>query len=185
MMNTLKDKIRTMTKSEKKIYAKAYYQAHAEEIKVRVKAYAKKNPHVTKAATKKYSKVHREKINAACAKYRRENPEKRRASLLKYSHANPDKLAIQSRKRRALENNVCRGEYENCYIFERDNWTCQICGRKINKRLKWPNPLSKSIDHIVPLSKGGDDSPMNVQATHLRCNLGKNATNKGQLRLFG
>ena len=102
----------------------------------------------------------------------------------KYYMKNKDKYLVYRRKRRALKKGVRHEDYSNNYIFERDGWMCGICGRKINKRLKHPNRLSVSIDHIVPLSLGGDDRPINVQAAHLRCNLGKNARNTGQLRMF-
>ncbi len=99
--------------------------------------------------------------------------------------ANPEKAMSDCRKRKALKLGNKHEPYKKDYIFERDGWICQICGDRINRRLKWPHPRSKSLDHIVPLSKGGDDSPVNVQASHLRCNVGKLAKNRGQLRLFG
>lgn len=32
---------------------------------------------------------------------------------------------------------------------------CAICGQYIDKSLPWPHPRSPSVDHIVPLAKGG------------------------------
>ncbi len=122
------------------------------------------------ASNKRYRQANAERINKHISDYYSEHPEKRR---------------IKRRRYRALKWGVGHSTYRANYIFTRDDWVCQICGRKINRRLKHPNPLSASVDHIIPLSKGGDDSPVNVQASHLRCNVGKQATNKGQLRLFG
>lgn len=73
-------------------------------------------------------------------------------------------------------------------IFNRDNWICHICNKKIYKKYKWPNPLSPSLDHIIPLSKGGSHSQSNIKAAHLGCNCSKgNRTleNGEQLMLFG
>lgn len=58
-------------------------------------------------------------------------------------------------------------------IFQRDNWTCKLCGDPINQSLKWPDPWSPSLDHIVPLKKGGQHVIWNVQTAHLRCNVRK------------
>jgi len=61
-------------------------------------------------------------------------------------------------------------------IYERDKWICGICGKVVDKKLRYPDPMSKSIDHIKPLSKGGQHTPDNVQLAHLRCNLSKGAS---------
>lgn len=49
-------------------------------------------------------------------------------------------------------------------IFLRDNYTCQYCGRT-NSNL--------TIDHIVPRSKGGEDSWTNLVVCCARCNSKK------------
>ncbi|WP_377326255.1 HNH endonuclease [Pimelobacter simplex] len=56
-------------------------------------------------------------------------------------------------------------------VFERDRWICGICNKKVDILLSYPHPMSKSLDHIVPLSKGGAHSFENCQTAHLRCNL--------------
>jgi hypothetical protein len=58
-------------------------------------------------------------------------------------------------------------------IYERDEWRCGICGDPVDKTLRWPDPMSASLDHITPLSKGGRHAIGNVQCSHLRCNLRK------------
>ncbi len=55
-------------------------------------------------------------------------------------------------------------------VYERDNWICGICGQLVDKNLQHPNPMSKSIDHIIPFDKSGPDTFENVQLAHLVCN---------------
>ena len=51
-------------------------------------------------------------------------------------------------------------------IYTRDRGICGICGKVVH--------ISKaSIDHIVPISKGGAHDFSNVQLAHLKCNLKK------------
>lgn len=51
---------------------------------------------------------------------------------------------------------------------------CGICGREVNFKLKFPDPLSPCIDHIVPIAKGGHPSDIdNLQLAHLCCNRQK------------
>lgn len=58
-------------------------------------------------------------------------------------------------------------------IFKRDNWICGICGVAIDKTIPWPDPLAATLDHIIPMSRGGDHVVENVQASHWVCNLTK------------
>lgn len=39
-------------------------------------------------------------------------------------------------------------------VYERDNWTCQICGRTLRKDWDCNDPSCRTIDHIIPLSLG-------------------------------
>lgn len=51
---------------------------------------------------------------------------------------------------------------------------CGICGKPVDKRLKWPDPMCGVIDHIVPVSKGGHPSDIkNLQLAHMCCNRAK------------
>ena len=56
---------------------------------------------------------------------------------------------------------------------------CAICGMPVDFTLKYPNPMSATIDHIIPIKYGGHPSDIdNLQLAHLRCNLQK-STNIG------
>ena len=52
-------------------------------------------------------------------------------------------------------------------IAERDNYTCQICGKYM------PDGVGLHIDHIVPVSKGGKTVPSNLQVLCSKCNGSK------------
>lgn len=53
-------------------------------------------------------------------------------------------------------------------IFRRDSFTCQYCGSK-------PPDVILEIDHITPLSQGGEDDPANLITSCNSCNRGKSA----------
>lgn len=48
---------------------------------------------------------------------------------------------------------------------------CWLCGEIIDNKLDWPDPMSYSIDHVVPLSAGGAElDQANMRDAHLKCN---------------
>lgn len=51
---------------------------------------------------------------------------------------------------------------------------CGICGNPIDKSIKYPHPMSATVDHIIPLAKGGHPSDLaNLQIAHRWCNRQK------------
>lgn len=66
-------------------------------------------------------------------------------------------------------------------VYTRDNWTCHICGLgipeelRINRRIEVAgyNPLSPTLDHVVPCKLGGDHTLENLKAAHHSCNAKK------------
>lgn len=51
-------------------------------------------------------------------------------------------------------------------IFERDQFTCQYCG-------KTPPKVVLHVDHIIPVVAGGTNDPENLRTSCADCNLGK------------
>jgi 5-methylcytosine-specific restriction endonuclease McrA len=61
--------------------------------------------------------------------------------------------------------------FSSLEIFERDGWRCWICGKPTRKKARFrQDPLSASIDHVIPVSKGGAHTKRNVRCAHLFCN---------------
>jgi len=176
--------LRSICKSCEKKRHQQYRQVNKERLSTYHKQWREANKTKFDEYQKAYQADNKESIAQKKKCYREQNSHKVKFWLRRWRKNNTDKSKQYNRKRRALRFNNGHKPYSDNYIFERDGWRCGICGRKINKKLKWPNPLSASIDHIIPLSNGGSDSPVNLQATHLRCNQGKNNRNGEQLRLI-
>lgn len=55
-------------------------------------------------------------------------------------------------------------------VFDRDNWLCGICFAPVDRDTVAPDPLAPSLDHRIPLSKGGHHEWDNVRCAHFGCN---------------
>lgn len=89
-------------------------------------------------------------------------------------------------KKRAKRYGVAYEPINAQRVMERDGWKCRICGKAIKRDAVAPHPLSASLDHIIPMSKGGPHLYTNVQAAHFLCNSVKGTRSRGeQLLLVG
>lgn len=159
-------------------YDKAYYKANSEKIKRYQKAYREANPEKVQESQQAWRKRNREKAIINWEAWRKAHPDYK---------ADPQKQREQSQKRRALKRTTKVEPISEKQVFTRDRGICQHCKKKVDKRFKYPNPMSASLDHIIPLTQGGSHTYANIQLTHLICNLIKkvNVLPQGeQLRMF-
>lgn len=63
-----------------------------------------------------------------------------------------------------------RRQVTNTFLFARDGYRCQYCARH-RRDLGYRESLTR--DHIIPLSRGGDNHWTNVVTACSRCNLRK------------
>lgn len=71
-------------------------------------------------------------------------------------------------------------------IARRDHWTCWLCRKLVDPTVKWPDVMCASLDHVVPLSAGGDHHTANVRLAHFLCNVRRGDRAHGeQLSLIG
>ncbi|WP_413226864.1 HNH endonuclease [Corynebacterium urealyticum] len=59
-------------------------------------------------------------------------------------------------------------------ILSGQHIVCAWCGQPIDKRLRFPHPMSPTADHVHPVSRGGSNYGR-LQPMHLLCNQQKGA----------
>lgn len=85
----------------------------------------------------------------------------------------PAAFAAKDARRRMKLAQATVEVFDPAEVFARDGWICQLCNEPVDKNLEFPDSRSRSLDHIVPVSKGGEHSRKNTQLAHLGCNSRK------------
>lgn len=58
-------------------------------------------------------------------------------------------------------------------LWARDCGVCWICDLPIDRQLRAPDPGSLSVDHVIPVARGGGHTESNTAIAHLLCNIRK------------
>lgn len=80
-------------------------------------------------------------------------------------------IKYYSPKRRAV---YAQGDcIDHLTLFELHGWICYLCKTPINRRLRLPHYMAATVEHLIPLAKGGTHTWDNVVPAHAKCNFGK------------
>lgn len=121
------------------------------------------NPEAWKASQKRSLIRHRDRVQARLAAWRAQNVEHERA----YRKANSARLLENCWRRRArlreVENTLTQADVQELIVVQ--GGRCAECGRK----------AKLTLDHIVPLFRGGPHTRRNAQMLCRSCNCSKGA----------
>lgn len=149
------------------IYNLTYRMKHRARISRQRREYRTKNREMIARRKAEWAIRTRAERNRYRLSWSRSNPQKQARYRRNWKDSNLDKLRDYTRRRMAL----IRGANPAPTIFladiaARDKNRCGICGRVVAKK-------DRSLDHRVPVSRGGQHVETNVQLAHKRCNFRK------------
>lgn len=170
-------------KEKKALYMKAWREANKEQRASYKKAYREAKADRIREVYHAWREKNREHVNALSREWAAKNPQRCKENHKAWKEANPEKFKIYNHEKKARKRKATIERFSPIEIYERDQWVCQLCKKKVNKRLKNPNPLSPSLDHIIPLALGGAHSRQNTHLAHLICNQRAHLGGIKQLRL--
>lgn len=150
-------------KACQKEYHRAWYLANKARVSARRLEWSRNNRERQRAISLRWARKHPDKNS----RWSHENPDKRRAVAREWARRNLEKVEDHTRNRRARIRNAFVERVEIAVVRERDKGLCGICGAPVSRG-------EESLDHIVPLARGGEHSYRNVQLAHLSCNKRKN-----------
>lgn len=140
-------------------------------VRQRSLAWKKENKERHLAANKAWQENNRKHYNESLRAWHRRNQPASGAIHKRYYEANKKKFNGWDKKRRAImrgapqktAKTICRFS-----VHERDGGICHICGRPVEVS-------DFHLDHIIPVSRGGEHILSNVAVAHPFCNQSKGA----------
>jgi len=154
---------------------RAYYENNRELVQEKARLYRINNLGAVRAYDRKRGVTEeRRQLNT---QRRLADPEKFNISVANSKAKKPEKyrdmVLQQTQKRRAKQKDAFVEDVILSILYERDSGACGICEKPVDRSLLYPAHLSSSIDHVLPISRGGEHSYANTQLAHLGCNISK------------
>ena len=127
----------------------------------------KNNPEKNAAAVRRWTERNREKVAEKAQRWAKENPKRKAETDRQWKRDNPEKRAAQDSRRKTSKTKA-GGSYSAAEwkaLVEHCGGKCLCCGR---------GDIALTVDHIVPVAKGGTSNIDNIQPLCGRCNFRKN-----------
>ena len=117
-------------------------------------------------------------LQCACADRRARydaEPDKHRSRVIQWIKANPDRSHAIKAARRARERGA-EGAVSRADLRERDGDMCSYCATPLDFNPEnYNEPDHVTVDHVIPLIRGGQNTLDNTALACRQCNLSKGA----------
>lgn len=138
------------------------------------------DPEPIRARNRAWARSHKDHKQAYDAAYYQANQEQIKANIQAWRIAHPVEVRAMSKRQKVRRRGAQRLELFTVEeICQRDAGICQLCNQPIDPTLSYQHPLSLTLDHVVPIVRGGVHSRDNVQLAHRSCNSKKGISGVG------
>lgn len=139
----------------------------------RMRKYREANKQRLHEHRRKYDEANRERIRERDRAWRNANKETANESIRRWRANNPNKVgaAAACRAKAELEGNATPKLIET--KWEAGDKICILCGEPIDPALKAPHNMSRTIEHLTPIARGGRHDIDNIDFAHYGCNARK------------
>jgi 5-methylcytosine-specific restriction endonuclease McrA len=137
------------------------------------RSYREKNRDAVKASKRAHYEANRDAILERSRLSNAANREARIAANKQWRKANPEKAAAVHQRRRARKKDAFVEEVCLLKLYESCDGICYLCDEPVDFTAPTKHPKSATLDHIVPLARGGTHDEGNCALACYRCNVRK------------
>lgn len=149
-------------------YRADYYQRNRERILSYMVRYGAEHAEEARERARKWREVNPERFKASLRRYAQANKEQLKEKRREYREKNRDLIRALNNRRKALKKNAPINDLTGAQWREIKalyGYRCAYCGEK---------PKKLTMDHVIPLSKGGPHTASNIVPACGSCNSSKN-----------
>jgi 5-methylcytosine-specific restriction endonuclease McrA len=160
------------TEEERRAYWRAEYHRNRDKRLQSMTRYREENREfvrgLQRTSKKAWNAANKDLVHAKNQKYYEENTAKICAHTATYQRENPEKVKVFQSRRRARKaagrNDLAPQQWEE--VLQAFDSRCAYCHKKSR---------TLEMEHVVPLSKGGENTVSNIVPSCVRCNRKKSA----------
>ena len=83
---------------------------------------------------------------------------------------NSDQKKLERARKRGITKKEANSFMESDAIYKRDSYQCYLCGSKTAPHKPYNHPRFPTLDHVVPISRGGEHTESNLMTACRSCN---------------
>lgn len=153
-------------KAERLEYWRQYHEDHKEKERAYTRQWNAEHPERAKENERRWRKANPKKKYEHAKAYVKAHPDRVRAYHRKWTKNNPGKVKAKADQYRAKKK--AGGKYTDedvKRLYKAQKGKCYYCGKKVGK--------DYTIDHVIPLNRGGSNTPENIVIACRHCNCSK------------
>lgn len=169
-----KDGLCDMCKKCNSAKVRRWQKDNPEKTRAKQKQWVEKNPEKVTEYQRRFYRDNRERESIRKRKAREQDPEKFRKRAREYAQTNPETTQAKRLRHLALKRNA-NGNFTGSDIkrmTQEQNGCCYYCGKQ----------TALTVDHKMPLSRGGSNSTDNLCMACRFCNSQKGARSEQEYR---
>lgn len=160
-------------KACRRIQSSAYHAANREALVAAHKRRYSANRDERLARQAEYYQANRASVLEYQERYRQENRDKVAALNKRYRTDNPELVRKLSKRRRARQADAFVEDVDMEALISRYGGLCYLCEEPVEMNVGIYHPKAATLDHIIPIARGGEHSTANAGLACRDCNVKK------------
>lgn len=167
------DGLRTWCKDCSRAHYKEYRAKNRDKLNREARAYHQEHREDANERRRAHYQAHRDEATSSMRNYYRGHKDESRSRCKAWKEANPEKVALSARRSNRKRRQKQVSTYHASVKEFKHSDHCFFCGRSVSTQVRVGSSKKATIEHLLPLERGGEDHILNLVTTCTSCNCSK------------